>query len=338
MHLEHNADLKPYNTFGVAARARFLARLQSAQDLPRLLDDPHLADQPRLILGGGSNLLLTGDFEGLVLKNEIRGTRVASEDRRQVWVYCGGGEDWHGFVASCLRQGYFGLENLVLIPGTVGASPVQNIGAYGVEVGPRVAAVEAIDLADGRSCRFENADCRFGYRTSRFKEGDRNRFFITAVTFGLDKHPRVNLTYADLRNALTQAAISAPTPALVAETVGRIRRAKLPDPEIIGNAGSFFQNPVVSQAQWAALKERHPTLPAYPEAGSRMKLAAGWMIEHCGWKGRREGRCGVWERQALVLVNHGGASGREILDLARRVQDSVEAVFGIRLETEVRIV
>jgi len=338
MHLEHNPDLKPYNTFGVAARARLLARVQCAEDLPRLLDDLTLAAAPRLILGGGSNLLLTGDFDGLVLKNEIRGMRVVSEDQDQVRVRCGGGEDWHGFVQWCLGQGYYGLENLVLIPGTVGASPIQNIGAYGAEVGPRVACVEAMDLDEGRHRHFANADCRFGYRTSRFKEGDRDGFFITAVTFRLEKQPRVNLAYTELRDALHQAEVAAPSPADVAETVSRIRRRKLPDPETIGNAGSFFKNPVVSRDRWAALKDRHPELPAYPDAAGGMKLAAGWLIEQCGWKGRRVGRCGIWERQALVLVNHGGASGREILDLAHQVRESVAGVFGIWLDTEVRVV
>jgi UDP-N-acetylmuramate dehydrogenase len=338
MHLEDRPDLKPYNTFGVPARARLMARVESAEDLMRLWDDVQLAQGPRLILGGGSNLLLTGDFDGLVLKNEIRGHRVAFEDRDHVRVRSGGGEDWPDFVQWCLAQGYYGLENLVLIPGTVGASPVQNVGAYGVEVGPRVVEVEAMDLVKGCACRFAQSDCRFGYRTSRFKEGPRDRFLITAVTFRLDKQPRVNLTYAELRETLRQAGIEDPSPAAVAETVGRLRRGKLPDPQSVGNAGSFFKNPVVSRDRWAELKARHPDLPAYPDPAGGMKLAAGWLIERCGWKGRRVGRCGVWDRQALVLVNHGGATGAEILDLARQVMESVAEVFGIRLDTEVRIV
>jgi UDP-N-acetylmuramate dehydrogenase len=286
------------------------------------------------VLGAGSNILFTRDFEGLVLKNELKGISLLSERQDQVRIRAAGGEDWHGFVQWCLQQGFYGLENLSLIPGTVGAAPVQNIGAYGVEVGDCIEAVEALDLASGARNRFEAAACAFGYRSSIFKTQCRNRFFITAVTFRLSRTPRLVTSYADVRRALAERRPSGLTPQALSEIICAIRRRKLPDPGELANAGSFFKNPVVSRRRLAALQARFPELPAYRASNDRVKLAAGWMIERCGWKGRRLGACGVFAGQALVLVNHGGASGEDILRLAEAVQTSVEERFGIRLEPE----
>jgi len=330
--LQENISLRPYNTFAVDVRARhFLAVTTGVALVSALAVVP--SDRQLLVLGGGSNVLFTRDFDGLVLKNEIRGCEVLDEDRDGVRVRTGGGGDWHGFVGWCLQQGYYGLENLSLIPGTVGAAPVQNIGAYGVEVGDRIASVEAIDLGSGETKRFEAEDCGFAYRHSIFKGPCRDRFFITAVTFRLSKTPHLVTTYADVREALAHRSAE-PTPQELSDTICRIRRRKLPDPQELPNAGSFFKNPIVSPRHYRELADRFPGLPSFPVDDRNVKIAAGWMIEHCGWKGRRVGACGVFAHQALVLVNHGGATGRDILDLAVAVQDDVEAVFGIRLQPE----
>lgn len=335
MALQENISLKPYNTMGVEARARFFLSVTSRAVLAAALAgiDP---TQRLLVLGGGSNVLFTRDFDGLVLKNQLAGREVREEDRHHVRIRAASGEDWHGFVDWCLRHGYYGLENLSLIPGTVGAAPVQNIGAYGVEVGTHIEAVEALDLKSGALRRFEAEACRFAYRNSIFKGRCRDRFFITAVIFRLSKTPRLVTSYADVRQALA-ARGSAATPQNLSDTICDIRRRKLPDPQDLPNTGSFFKNPLVSRKRYRDLVERFPGLPSHPVDERTVKIAAGWMIDYCGWKGRRMGACGVYDRQALVLVNYGGATGRDILDLAQAVQDAVEAVFGIRLQPEPRI-
>lgn len=333
MALNENVSLKSFNTFGVEARARYFWGVTAAERLPDAL--ARLAPGlPLLVLGGGSNILFTRNFEGLVLKNSITGMAVLEDGRDQVKVRAGGGEDWHGFVRWCLRQGFYGLENLSLIPGTVGAAPVQNIGAYGVEVGERIAAVETIDLETGEPRCFEAAACDFAYRSSRFKARRPGRYFITAVVFRLSRKPRLVTAYADVRQALAQSGASAVSPRQLSDMVCAIRRRKLPDPQDVANAGSFFKNPIVSGRRFRTLVEHFPDLPAHSLADGSFKLAAAWMIEKCGWKGRRVGACGVYPRHSLVLVNYGGASGGEILDLAEAVQSSVEAAFGLRLEPE----
>jgi UDP-N-acetylmuramate dehydrogenase len=332
--IDFQADisLKPYNTMGVEARARFFLPVTSREGLADALAGIH-PEQRLLVLGGGSNVLFTRDFDGLVLKNQIEGCDVLGEDRQHARIRVGSGEDWHGFVCWCLKQGYYGLENLALIPGTVGAAPVQNIGAYGVEVGAHVEAVEAVDLQSGTCRRFEAEACRFAYRYSIFKGPCRGRFFITAVIFRLSKTPCLATSYADVRQALAKRSAGV-TAQELSDIICDIRRRKLPDPQELPNAGSFFKNPLVSRRRYQDLAARFPGLPSYPVDDTTVKIAAGWMIDHCGWKGRRRGRCGVYAKQALVLVNYGGATGRDILDLAEAVQDAVEAVFGIRLQPE----
>lgn len=329
---QENISLRPFNTLAVDARARYFLAVQTADALASALAAMP-SDRPLFVLGGGSNVLFTRDFEGLVVKNEMGGCAVLEEDGDEVRIRAGGGEDWHGFVGWCLQQGYYGLENLSLIPGTVGAAPVQNIGAYGVEVGERIATVEAIDLGSGAKHCLPAEACGFAYRHSIFKGACPNRFFITHVTFRLSKKPHLVTTYADVREALAHRTAQA-TPQTLSETICAIRRRKLPDPQKLPNAGSFFKNPVASRRHYRELADRFPGLPAFPLDEENVKLAAGWMIEHCGWKGRRMGACGVYSQQALVLVNYGGATGREILALAEAVQGAVEAVFGIRLQPE----
>jgi UDP-N-acetylmuramate dehydrogenase len=332
MSIQENISLKPYNTLGVDARARYFLAVTATDSLVKIGGTRN--DRPLLVLGGGSNILFTRDFEGIVLKNDIKGRAVIEQAEDDVRVRAGGGEDWHAFVQWCLQHGYYGLENLSLIPGTVGAAPVQNIGAYGVEVGDRIETVEAIDMQSGEACRFEAGACDFAYRNSIFKNRCRNRYFITAVTFRLHKNAQLVTTYADVRRALAARKKTVVTPQELSDTICEIRRRKLPDPEEIANAGSFFKNPIISRSRYRELADRFPELPAYPVDDQRVKIAAGWMIEKCGWKGRRMGACGVYPQQALVLVNYGGATGRDILDLAEAVQVSVEEIFNIRLQPE----
>jgi UDP-N-acetylmuramate dehydrogenase len=332
MSIQENISLKPYNTLGVDARARYFLAVTATDSLAAIGGTHN--DRPLLVLGVGSNILFTRDFEGIVLKNDLKGCAVLEQADDDVRVRAGGGEDWHAFVQWCLQHGYYGLENLSLIPGTVGAAPVQNIGAYGVEVADHIETVEAIDLQSGEPCRFEAGACEFAYRNSIFKNRCRNRFFITAVTFRLHKKAQLVTSYADVRRALADRRETVVTPQELSDTICEIRRRKLPDPEEIANAGSFFKNPIISRLRYRELADRYPELPSYPVDDQRVKIAAGWMIETCGWKGRRMGPCGIYPKQALVLVNYGGATGRDILDLAEAVQVSVEDVFNIRLQPE----
>ncbi|MBI2382355.1 MAG: UDP-N-acetylmuramate dehydrogenase [Gammaproteobacteria bacterium] len=329
-----NCSLKSYNSFGLEARAVQLWCLDSLEEFEPMQKD----GAPALLLSGGSNVLLLGDVPGLVLHSRLKGIRMLDRDETRVLVRAAGGEGWHEFVRHCLAEGYYGLENLALIPGTVGAAPVQNIGAYGIELAERVACVEALELSTGRMHRFSRADCEFGYRDSIFKREPRDRYLITAVEFLLDLKPSVNTRYAALANELAAAGISAPTPGDVFDAICRVRRSKLPDPAQLGNAGSFFKNPSVTEAQYLELKDCEPGLVAYPLPGAGYKLAAGWLIERCGLRGQRRGAVGVHERQSLVLVNYGGGSGQEILALAREVQERVLERFGVALEAEVRLV
>lgn len=333
-----NGSLTKLNTFGVDASARYLVPLRSLDDVRGCLAEGLLRSQPRLILGGGSNLLLTRDFPGVVLKPEFAGIEILREDQDQIWIRAAAGEDWDRFVRHCLKNRWYGLENLVRIPGLVGASPVQNIGAYGVEIETFFEDLEAIDLETGKQRRFGKDACGFGYRTSLFKTEPRDRFLITAVTFRLLKSPCLCTEYEALSRELGALSGKSLTARAVADAVDRIRQRKLPDPETIGNVGSFFKNPIVEASVVEALCLDFPDLPIYPSPEGGRKVAAGWLIEKCGWKGRRMGCCGVHDRQALVIVNHGGATGIEILELAREIQRSVATRFGIQLEPEPRII
>lgn len=327
-----NAPLQALNTFGLPAHAANLAVVESPRQLPALMVRPEWAG-PRFVLGGGSNLILAGDFAGLVVQVRIAGRELAAETPDAWLVRAAAGENWPAFVQWTLAQGWPGLENLSLIPGTVGAAPVQNIGAYGLELAERFHILEAMDLETGYAVTLDRAACRFGYRDSVFKRAP-ERYLVTAVTFCLPKRWRPVLSYADVARELEARRINAPSPQQVAAAVIAIRQRKLPDPAQIGNAGSFFKNPVVDAATGAALLARYPALPHYPQPDGRLKLAAGWLIEQCGWKGRTLGPVGVYEKQALVLVNCGGARGVDVLRLARAIQATVRAAFGVELEPE----
>ncbi len=353
MLVEKNVPLQACNTFGIVARAHTLVRARSADDVRALLADPQLGAGPLFVLGGGSNIVLTGDVKPVVLKMEIPGIRLVEETPRAWIVEAGAGERWHDAVAWTLEHGFPGLENLALIPGTVGAAPVQNIGAYGVELQDRFDSLDAIDLATGRSFSLDAAQCAFGYRESVFKHapagtgadtglprgmGLAGRAVITHVRFRLPKPWRPELGYLDLERKRQEAGVEQPTARQIFDWVCEVRRAKLPDPAVLGNAGSFFKNPTVTPEQCSDIIARDPKIVHYPMPDGTIKLAAGWLIDACGWKGKTVGKAGVYEKQALVLVNRGrggdSVTGGEVMTLAKAIQTSVYERFGIRLEPE----
>lgn len=337
--LQRNAELKAHNTFGIAAKAEALARFGSAHGLRQLLAAPELAGLPRLVLGGGSNLLFTRDFPGLVLLNEMPGIGVVREDDTHVWLKAGAGVVWHELVLHAVANGWGGIENLSLIPGKVGAAPMQNIGAYGVEIKDTFDSLEALRVSDGTVIVFDAVACRFGYRESFFKREGKDKFVILSVTFRLAKQHVLNTSYGNIQQELEREGIAHPTIKDVSAAVIAIRRSKLPDPAVVGNAGSFFKNPVVPMALMEKIRASYPDVVSYPAGEEHAKLAAGWLIEKAGWKGRRSDTapCGVHDRQALVLVNYGGATGKAIYDLSEQVLRSVEERFGVELEREVNI-
>jgi UDP-N-acetylmuramate dehydrogenase len=331
--IEHDISLQHFNTFGIGARARRYLRVTEPAQLAALAADPALAAMPRLVLGGGSNLLIThADIGQLVLHMALMGKEIVGETPDAILVRARAGENWHGFVQWTLEQGLGGLENMALIPGTVGASPIQNIGAYGAEVKDFFHSLTAFDFETGATRTMDAAACRFAYRDSVFKHEDGRSLAVLDVSFALPKAWAPNLRYAELARELD--GVSGPTPRQVADAVIAVRRRKLPDPAEIGNAGSFFKNPVVPGEHCARLLARWPNLVHHPQADGSEKLAAGWLIDQCGWKGRSLGRAGVYPKQALVLVNNGGASGEEVLALARAIQADVQARFGVLLEPE----
>jgi UDP-N-acetylmuramate dehydrogenase len=334
MQVETGISLKPYNTFGLPAVAHTLVRVASDADVRRVVDHPEFGRAPKFVLGGGSNIVLTRDMPQLVLKVEVRGLRLLAQ-RADAWIVeAGAGEDWHALVEWTLAQGYPGLENLALIPGTVGAAPVQNIGAYGVELKDRFESLDAVDLRTGRTVTLGPALCAFGYRDSVFKHSLAGQCVITRVRLRLPRPWQPVLGYLDLERRMHETGIAAPSAQQLFDWIVAIRRAKLPDPARIGNAGSFFKNPVVTPEQCRDIIGRDPEIVHYPMPDGSVKLAAGWMIDACGWKGKTVGQAGVYERQALVLVNRGGAIGSEVMTLARAIQESVYGRFGIRLEIE----
>ena len=352
MLVEKNASLQPYNTFGIVARADTLVRVRSSADIAALRADPELGKAPVFVLGGGSNVILTGDVKPVVLKVEIKGRRLVQETEHAWIVEAGAGEPWHDTVAWTLEQGWPGLENLALIPGTVGAAPVQNIGAYGVELQDRFDSLDAVDLATGQGFTLNAAQCAFGYRDSVFKHapsapeagahlprgmGLAGRAIITHVRFRLPKLWKPELGYVELERRAFELGTQ-PTAQQIFDWVCAIRRAKLPDPAVVGNAGSFFKNPTVTPEQCADIIARDPKIVHYPLADGSIKLAAGWLIDACGWKGKTVGQAAVYEKQALVLVNRGrgadSVTGGEVMTLARAIQTSVYERFGIRLEPE----
>ncbi|HUN91117.1 MAG TPA: UDP-N-acetylmuramate dehydrogenase [Burkholderiaceae bacterium] len=338
IELQRDVSLRPYNSFGIDARATWFARIRSLADLQQLDESPGLDGLPRFLLGGGSNVLFTRDVEGVVARIEIPGHRELGVVDDAWRIEVGAGENWHATVARLVRDDRPGLENLALIPGLVGAAPIQNIGAYGLELAERLAAVTAWDPASRRVVTLDASECGFGYRDSVFKRAGQGGRAIVGITLSLPRAWEPATGYAEVAQELKARGIGRPTARELFDCIVAIRRRKLPDPQVIGNAGSFFKNPIVSREKRSALIERHPSLVSYALAGGRYKLAAGWLIEACGMKGVTRGRAGVFERQALVLVNRGGAAGAEILQLANEIQDKVRARFGIELEPEPTIV
>ena len=332
--IAHDFSLKCCNTFGIDARARRYLRIGSVAELAAALAEPSLAAMPRLLLGGGSNIVLTGDFDGVVLHMAMAGRAVLGRHGAHTLVRAAAGENWHRFVQWTLAQGLGGLENMSLIPGTVGAAPIQNIGAYGVELKDVFHSLTAYEIASGQLRSMDAAACRFGYRDSVFKRAEGAGLVIVDVTFALPTAWQPNLRYAELAQAVAQAGIAAPSALEISETVVAIRRRKLPDPAVIGNAGSFFKNPVVSGKRCAELLAAFPALVHHAQADGSEKLAAGWLIDQCGWKGKTLGAAGVYPKQALVLVNNGGATGAEVLALARAIEDDVRQRYGVTLEPE----
>lgn len=312
--------------------------MQSVDELMAVLRDPQWKETPKFILGGGSNILLTKDIEALVIHPGIRGISTIEENEETVVLAVGAGEVWHDFVMHCVGKGYGGVENLSLIPGTVGAAPMQNIGAYGVEIKSVIESVEAVDIESGEKRVFSNAECEFGYRESIFKKALKHKYVITGATFKLSKKPVLNAAYGDVQKTLQEMGAENPTIRDISEAIMQIRRSKLPDPAEIGNAGSFFKNPEIPVAQFAQLRENFPEVPGYPVDAETVKVPAGWLIERVGWKGYREGEIGVHARQALVLVNYGGGTGAAIKALSEKIQESVAGKFGIRLNAEVNFI
>lgn len=335
MQINENFPLKPYNTFGIDAKARFFNTFSSKEELEEYL--MFYSEYPIFILGGGSNILFTEDFDGTVLKNDIKGIELQHEDSDYVYVKAGAGENWHQFVLHCISHNWAGVENLSLIPGNIGASPIQNIGAYGVELVDVFWSLEAMHIPERRIHTFTTVDCEFGYRDSIFKNRYKNDFTILSVTFQLKKRPVFHTSYGAVTQELEKMGVKELSIKAISQAVMNIRSSKLPDPQTIPNAGSFFKNPEVPTGKYDELKLKFPDIIGYPMGKESVKLAAGWMIEQCGWKGYRKGDAGCHEKQALVLVNYGNAKGSEIYDLSEEILQSVNKKFGVTLEREVNV-
>lgn len=337
MQIRQNFSLKEFNTFRLDVPARLFAPFHSLEQLKELLEEASIRTSSKLILGGGSNVLFAAPYDGAVLKNEMEGIRVIKEDAETVLVKAGAGVNWHRFVLYCLDNHFAGVENLSLIPGCVGASPMQNIGAYGVEIKDVFHELEAYHIHDRELKTFSLAECAFGYRESVFKHRYKNEFVITSVTYRLQKKPTFHISYGAIQQELQKTGVKELSIQAVSKAVIAIRQSKLPDWTVIGNAGSFFKNPVVPTHKYESLKMAFPNLVAFPQADEKAKLAAGWLIEQCGWRGYRKGDAGCYEKQALVLVNYGNATGKEILELSEKIIDSVYRKFDVRLEREVNV-
>ncbi|MBS0352129.1 MAG: UDP-N-acetylmuramate dehydrogenase [Proteobacteria bacterium] len=334
--IQEHFSLKPYNTFGIDAKATFFCEIDSIERLQYILTHDQLVHLPKLILGEGSNILFTQDFPGIVCRMKIKGIEQVEEDSEHIWIKAGAGENWHNFVLYCLANQYAGVENLSLIPGTVGAAPMQNIGAYGVELTQVFEKLTALRIEDGAIQSFTHQDCQFGYRESVFKNIFKNKFIITDVTLRLNKKPQFHLEYGALKQMLNPNQEL--TIKKISDAVIEIRTQKLPNPKIIGNAGSFFKNPVVGSQKLEEIKSVYPDVPHHLTADNHYKLAAAWLIEQCHWKGYREKNIGVHKHHALVLVNYGGGSGKAIFQLAKNIQHSVMEKFGVELLAEVNII
>ena len=337
MDIKKDVSLKSLNTFGLDIKAAFFAEVRTIDDLIDLLKKPEYRNIPKLILGGGSNVLFTRDFPGLVIKNVLKGKEIVREDQDHIWIKSMSGEVWHELVLFAINKNLGGIENLSLIPGSVGAAPIQNIGAYGVELKEVFEELEALNVETGQLQKFSATECRFGYRDSVFKQELKGKYFITSVVLRLNKHPEFNISYGAIKETLEEMGGKDLTVKAVSDAVCKIRSSKLPDPKEIGNAGSFFKNPEISADQYNVLKGRVGDIPGYPLPDGNVKVPAGWLIEQCGWKGKRVGNTGSHKFQSLVLVNYGGARGEEIKDLANAIQKSVKEKFDIELLPEVNI-
>ncbi len=339
MIVKHNAPLKSFNTFGIAATAKHFVHISNIANLQTLSETPIYHKNPKLILGGGSNLLFSKDFDGLVLYNAIKGIEKIRETEESIWVKAYGGENWHDLVTYCIDQDWSGIENLSLIPGSVGAAPLQNIGAYGVELKDVFSELEAFHLKNSEIHTFSASDCQFGYRESIFKKKLKGSYFVFSITLKLNKTPHYKLDYGAIKKQLEEMNINKLSVKAVSNAICFIRQKKLPDPKKIGNAGSFFKNPIVSNVFFEKLKKRYANnMPHYLIDEENVKIPAGWLIEQCGWKGKQVGQTGAYKNQALVLVNHGNATGKEVLALANEIQYSVAQKFDIQLDKEVNII
>lgn len=338
MDLHYNYPLKSLNTFGINVTAWQYASFTNVTELQELLQHPGIDKSKLLVLGGGSNVLFTQNYEGTVLQNRIEGIKVISETEEQALVEAGGGVSWHDLVLFTIEQNLGGIENLSLIPGTVGAAPLQNIGAYGVELKDVFYTLEAVEINTGKVTFFNLEQCGFGYRESVFKKELKGKYIVTHVTLQLQKKPIFNTSYGAIKSTLETMQVNEITLKALSDAVIAIRRSKLPDPAVIGNAGSFFKNPELTPEEFAPLKAQYPEIPSYPAAHGKIKIPAGWLIEHCGWKGKKIENYGVHKDQALVLVNYGGAEGNQIRALAYEIIESVWEKFGIALQPEVNII
>jgi len=338
MNIESDKSLKHYNTFGIDVKAKYFAEVKSIDDIRELVRDPKFVNEKRFILGSGSNTLFKSDFDGIIVKNSLRGIEQVHEDEHFVRFKVAGGEVWHQFVLFCVNKNLGGIENLSLIPGEVGATPIQNIGAYGADVNNIIDEVEVVELSSGNLCTLTYAECEFGYRDSIFKNRYKDKYIITAVTYRLSKKPHFKVSYGDIEKMLAEMQVKELTVKAVSDAIIKIRTSKLPDPVKLGNAGSFFKNPAIDKILLDELMKSFPAIPHYPFIDNLIKVPAGWLIEQCGWKGKRVGNTGAHEHHALVLVNYGGATGPEIYSLALEIQKSVQEKFGITIEAEVNIV
>jgi UDP-N-acetylmuramate dehydrogenase len=339
MNVQQNFSLKNLNTFGIEAKAKYFTEFHNITELKTILSLPEYKNEKLLILGGGSNLLFTSEFfNGLVLQNKIKGIEILNENQNEVIIKSGAGENWHDLVLSAISKNWGGMENLSLIPGTVGAAPMQNIGAYGVEIKDIFVSLEAVEIATGTIKTFELEECAFGYRSSIFKHAAKGKYIICSVSFKLSKNPSFNTSYGAISDTLKEMGITKLSAKSISEAVIHIRQSKLPDPKEIGNAGSFFKNPEIPVSLFEKIKSDYPEVPSYPTVPDMIKLPAGWLIEKCGWKGKVVGHTGVHKNQALVLVNYGEAKGEEIKALSIEIQKSVKEKFGIELEAEVNFV
>lgn len=337
MELKSNTSVLQYNTFGIDVLAKYFSSFNNLEELKELLNTKEFKENNQLILGGGSNILFTKNFDGIILKNNIKGIEVVNETEHDVYLKVGAGENWHQFVLHTIENNFAGVENLSLIPGNVGASPMQNIGAYGVEIKDVFHELEAIHKETGELVKFDNKSCEFGYRESVFKNKVKNQFVITSVTYKLSKNPVFNTSYGAIEKQLEENKVKELSIKAISDAVIQIRQSKLPDPNQIGNAGSFFKNPIISKVKFEDIKKNYPNIASYPIDELHVKVAAGWLIDTLGWKGKTYGNYGVHKNQALVLVNYGGAKGEDVFNLSTQIIQSVKENFGIQLEREVNI-